>query len=906
MGLNRDEVNALEISAATALRSVGLPVHEEVEGNLHALCQGMQFDGENQMVRVSSERRSKLQQGIHAFVRRPRCRPSELRVIVGHLVFAFLLRRPLLSILRHVYKFIMLPDTPQRLWHCVRKELEVAACLLLFAESAMSVSDSSSFAWAAHETDWDIKKVVDCINWNERWRFEDPSAVGARSHAQTQVRPLLQLSPQVLPQPLPEGSQDVVDFPEVSFPWIENSTWRSLNAKQWHNMSEPIHIKESRASLWGLRRITRSKNSAGHIHLFLTDSLGNALAVEKGRCGDPKMLNLLRRWSAYCIAGSCRVRMRWIPSEVNPSDAESRMKDTVSHHSHTLQHKWLQHDPTLDDTVPQTRCPSPVPSISSACSPPGLQPPSVTACAATDGALDAPPPPPARAPHRQGQGTTDAEEEGSQAALASDDAQPLDGREGRHGDVGAPRAAHGVGSRQGFAGPPPPPRDRRSFVVREQLGLGTDPGRLPAPGDGVQSVLYQPGLLLGDRRGDAIKPRGVLHSVLLGGRLGGHRGQALGGSELPVVLVRDIAVGKASAGRQGLERLASSSANDPEVATAMARDLWLGSRHVRPRQGRHGPRTHPCDGRVHEARRSAHPSRTLGPLANDWRHGHHGRVVPHCLRLRARSLIKSGQLQRLHRARSSQAAVARHLARQAGEAGGAARAALRLQLPRMGHNGEGRSRAGGPGCVQSYVVHGEAPGPVDRRRGEDAHTRRSANARPLGFGHFGAPLRKAQPAHEAVAHAQREGPAVLAQRAGAHSQLARQQCGGPNTHALKRLRDTARRLGVPSCLRDRIFVEVFAGCGRMSRAAAAQGFTVVAWDILYSTSHDLTFRRNRVMLLRLCLSAAYVHLGIPCDTFSRARRNDGRGPPPCEVMNSSKPYLASLAKTWAKFRSAML
>ena len=125
-----------------------------------------------------------------------------------------------------------------------------------FLESAMSwqpcrkvfVSDSSSFAWAAHETDWDVKKVVDCIDWNERWRFEDPSAVGARSHAQTQVRPLLQLSPQVLPQPLPECSQDVVDFPEVPFPWIENSTWRSLNAKRWHNMSEPIHIKEFRAS----------------------------------------------------------------------------------------------------------------------------------------------------------------------------------------------------------------------------------------------------------------------------------------------------------------------------------------------------------------------------------------------------------------------------------------------------------------------------------------------------------------------------------------------------------------------------------------------------------------------------------------------------------------------------------
>eukprot|EP00971_Amphidinium_carterae_P098967 1957038-Amphidinium_carterae.1 len=49
------------------------------------------------------------------------------------------------------------------------------------------------------------------------------------------------------------------------------------------------------------------------------------LAVEKGRCHDPQMLSLIRRLSAMTLAAHSRLRVRWVPSELNPSDFASRL-----------------------------------------------------------------------------------------------------------------------------------------------------------------------------------------------------------------------------------------------------------------------------------------------------------------------------------------------------------------------------------------------------------------------------------------------------------------------------------------------------------------------------------------------------------------------------------------------------
>ena len=47
-------------------------------------------------------------------------------------------------------------------------------------------------------------------------------------------------------------------------------------------------------------------------------------ALEKGRADDPAVLNICRRWGALTLACNIRTRVRWLPSELNPSDKDSR------------------------------------------------------------------------------------------------------------------------------------------------------------------------------------------------------------------------------------------------------------------------------------------------------------------------------------------------------------------------------------------------------------------------------------------------------------------------------------------------------------------------------------------------------------------------------------------------------
>eukprot|EP00969_Alexandrium_andersonii_P261159 11545889-Alexandrium_andersonii.AAC.1 len=59
-----------------------------------------------------------------------------------------------------------------------------------------------------------------------------------------------------------------------------------------------------------------------------------------------------------------------------------------------------------------------------------------------------------------------------------------------------------------------------------------------------------------------------------------------------------------------------------------------------------------------------------------------------------------------------------------------------------------------------------------------------------------------------------------------------------------------------------LFVEVFSGEGHLCAAAARAGFTAVPWDIVLGDQYDLLHQRNRGNLIRLCLAASYVHMGV--------------------------------------------
>eukprot|EP00973_Karenia_brevis_P049437 6859145-Karenia_brevis.AAC.1 len=65
-------------------------------------------------------------------------------------------------------------------------------------------------------------------------------------------------------------------------------------AASWNDIKMPIHLKEMSGTLFGLKHFLRSQKSRNTFSLFLTDNLGDALAVEKGRAGNPRLLYFLR------------------------------------------------------------------------------------------------------------------------------------------------------------------------------------------------------------------------------------------------------------------------------------------------------------------------------------------------------------------------------------------------------------------------------------------------------------------------------------------------------------------------------------------------------------------------------------------------------------------------------------
>eukprot|EP00969_Alexandrium_andersonii_P061053 2690794-Alexandrium_andersonii.AAC.1 len=111
-----------------------------------------------------------------------RCSGACLRVIVGHLINAFVINRSMMACLDQVWAFIerhggCIAELPP----AVARELAVARQLVLvaehdwyapFAEHAY-ISDSSTFGYALLETVAEDSELADVCKWKEVWRFQE-------------------------------------------------------------------------------------------------------------------------------------------------------------------------------------------------------------------------------------------------------------------------------------------------------------------------------------------------------------------------------------------------------------------------------------------------------------------------------------------------------------------------------------------------------------------------------------------------------------------------------------------------------------------------------------------------------------------------------------------------------------
>ncbi len=127
-------------------------------------------------------------------------------------------------------------------------------------------------------------------------------------------------------------------IPPVDQCWDTPRRWAHLRVGCWKWAKEHINIKEGRASLFGLRRATRTRHNHGKRVASLGDNLVSICAFEKGRAKSWALNSLARRAAGYQIAARVRWHSRHIESKRNAADAGSRLHqsggsaDRSSHH----------------------------------------------------------------------------------------------------------------------------------------------------------------------------------------------------------------------------------------------------------------------------------------------------------------------------------------------------------------------------------------------------------------------------------------------------------------------------------------------------------------------------------------------------------------------------------------------
>ena len=99
-------------------------------------------------------------------------------------------------------------------------------------------------------------------------------------------------------------------------------------------------------------------------------------------------------------------------------------------------------------------------------------------------------------------------------------------------------------------------------------------------------------------------------------------------------------------------------------------------------------------------------------------------------------------------------------------------------------------------------------------------------------------------------------------------------------------------IGRPVWAKQRFFIGIFSGCGRLTSACHHINVnTLPPWDWNISLKFDLTVKENIRTLYRLFESGevACVWWGLPCSSWSTARRWDGGPVPLRSVLDAEKP-----------------
>lgn len=317
------------------LQSWGFEMHEQMSATSYFPTLGGIIDGETGVVKPTAERYWNLKYSFEFAINNP-VSSDFMRRLLGHAMVVLVLNRSGMAIFRAAYDFAGGDYISRRLWDSAKLECSMFLGVLPLLVGDMrqpwsgkvTCTDASPEGYGICERDLEENMVDEIGKWQERWRFKrTPIEEWKPRERALGLDPLRDFNTARGDPNAFEWSDTYVRnevFEEVPLEIMDPFDWKvTLNGK-WRHVQEHITMKEARCLCLAVRRLSRASHHRGRKHLILVDSLALALAIGKGRSCNHGMLRVSRKIGALCLAAGLTLRVRWIPSEANVSDAPSR------------------------------------------------------------------------------------------------------------------------------------------------------------------------------------------------------------------------------------------------------------------------------------------------------------------------------------------------------------------------------------------------------------------------------------------------------------------------------------------------------------------------------------------------------------------------------------------------------
>ena len=317
------------------LRTMGFELHEETVACNECQTLGGVIDGKRGTVRPTKTRLWRI---ILAFeyITYSKVSVNLIQRLLGHAMTVCVLNRSGMSIFRHLYDFVEKGGAPRYLNNSKRREALnfIGVLPMLYSNMrrewspVLTATDASPEGFGIVERQMGEHAAEALGAWNERWRFQrlHPSEWAPRSRAlgkdvfgdMGSVRGFTEEVDDL------NNYRDNPDFPEVPSSVLDVKHWKTVKMGKWKHKHEHITLKEGRALVIALRRLSRSSHHRGKAHVFLIDNMALCFAVHKGRAHSYDLLRIMQQIGSICIATGISVFPRWIPSELSCADGPSR------------------------------------------------------------------------------------------------------------------------------------------------------------------------------------------------------------------------------------------------------------------------------------------------------------------------------------------------------------------------------------------------------------------------------------------------------------------------------------------------------------------------------------------------------------------------------------------------------